>query len=84
MPNFVSYPRYVAVKIIRAYQRTLSFDHGVLKIFKPYGYCRFQPTCSDYAIAAIEKYGFLRGGLKAFWRIMRCHPWNKGGYDPLA
>lgn len=45
--------------------------------------CRFVPTCSEYAIEAIEKYGAIRGGLKAIWRILRCNPLSKGGYDPL-
>jgi uncharacterized protein len=72
----------IIIKLIRLYQRTLSFDHGVLKIFTPYGRCRFHPTCSEYAVNAIEKYGLLRGGLKAAWRILRCNPWNKGGIDP--
>ncbi|GAA5505944.1 membrane protein insertion efficiency factor YidD [Novipirellula caenicola] len=44
--------------------------------------CRFTPTCSQYAIEAIRKYGVLRGSIKAVWRILRCHPWNPGGYDP--
>ncbi|RTZ60109.1 MAG: membrane protein insertion efficiency factor YidD [Gammaproteobacteria bacterium] len=43
--------------------------------------CRFEPTCSQYSILAIEKYGVLKGGLKAIWRILRCNPWNKGGID---
>jgi uncharacterized protein len=73
---------FIVIKIIRFYQHTFSFDHGLLKIFAPYGRCRFQPTCSEYAINAIEKYGLLKGGLKASWRILRCNPWNKGGYDP--
>jgi uncharacterized protein len=71
------------IKIIRLYQKTVSFDHGVLKIFYPHGFCRYSPTCSDYAIAAIEKYGIIKGFLKAAWRILRCNPWSKGGYDPL-
>ncbi|MDR1070394.1 MAG: membrane protein insertion efficiency factor YidD [Gracilibacteraceae bacterium] len=45
--------------------------------------CRFYPTCSDYALQAIEKYGSLRGSFKAFTRICRCHPFHPGGYDPL-
>ncbi|MCG1011714.1 membrane protein insertion efficiency factor YidD [Tepidanaerobacter sp. GT38] len=45
--------------------------------------CRFYPTCSDYAIAAIEKYGVVKGGIKSLKRILRCHPFNPGGYDPV-
>ncbi|HQM18724.1 MAG TPA: membrane protein insertion efficiency factor YidD [Candidatus Paceibacterota bacterium] len=71
------------VKLIRLYQKTLSFDHGPLKVFYPYGFCRFTPTCSEYGIQAIEKYGPIKGGFKSAWRIIRCNPFNKGGYDPL-
>lgn len=46
------------------------------------GQCRFQPTCSQYAIDAIGKYGPWRGGWCAIKRICRCHPWGRGGYDP--
>ena len=45
--------------------------------------CRFTPTCSEYAMQAIEKYGALRGGFMAFKRILRCNPFCKGGYDPV-
>jgi putative membrane protein insertion efficiency factor len=45
--------------------------------------CRFYPTCSEYAIDAIIKYGVLRGSIKSMYRIIRCNPFNKGGYDPL-
>lgn len=45
--------------------------------------CRFYPTCSLYAIEAIEKYGVIRGGMKSIKRILRCHPFNPGGYDPV-
>ena len=45
--------------------------------------CRFYPTCSQYAIEAIEKYGALKGTLISIKRILRCHPFNEGGYDPL-
>ena len=44
--------------------------------------CRFHPSCSDYFIQAVEKYGPLRGSAKGMWRICRCNPWNRGGYDP--
>jgi putative membrane protein insertion efficiency factor len=45
--------------------------------------CRFYPTCSQYAVQAISKYGPLKGGLMSTWRIMRCHPFSKGGIDPV-
>lgn len=45
--------------------------------------CRFYPTCSEYSIQAIEKYGVVKGGVKSFWRILRCNPLGKGGYDPV-
>ena len=46
------------------------------------GQCRYQPTCSQYAIDAVQKYGPWRGGWRAFKRICRCHPWGGRGYDP--
>ena len=73
----------MVIKIIKIYQKTLSFDHGFFKFLYPYGYCRFSPSCSDYAIQAIEKYGIFKGGIKAFYRVVRCNPFNKGGHDPL-
>lgn len=80
---FTHYPRYIIIKIIKIYQKTLSFDHGLLKIFAPYGRCRFRPTCSDYAITAIGRHGIIKGVSMAAWRILRCNPWNKGGWDPV-
>ena len=44
--------------------------------------CRYLPTCSEYAQEALERYGVLRGSAKAAWRVLRCHPFAKGGYDP--
>jgi putative membrane protein insertion efficiency factor len=46
--------------------------------------CRYVPTCSDYAVEAVERYGALRGGLMALWRVLRCHPFVRGGYDPVV
>lgn len=80
---FKYYPRFIAIKILQLYQKIFSRDHGFLKIFYPFGFCRFRPTCSEYAIAAIEKHGLIKGGIKAAWRVLRCNPWNKGGWDPV-
>jgi putative membrane protein insertion efficiency factor len=62
--------------LIRGYQHTLS------KAIPPDS-CRFYPTCSHYGYEAIEKYGVIKGGAMAAWRVMRCNPWNKGGFDPV-
>lgn len=45
--------------------------------------CPYYPTCSSYGLEAVEKYGALKGGALAFWRILRCNPFSKGGYDPV-
>ncbi|MGM0365513.1 MAG: membrane protein insertion efficiency factor YidD [Actinomycetota bacterium] len=45
--------------------------------------CRFMPTCSEYAVDAVNKYGVLKGSIKSIYRILRCNPFNKGGYDPV-
>ena len=45
--------------------------------------CRFYPTCSEYAMQAVGKYGVLKGSIKSMYRIFRCNPFNKGGYDPV-
>ena len=71
------------LRLIKLYQKTLSPDHGWMNFFYPQGYCRFYPSCSSYSYQAIEKYGLLKGSLKALKRILRCHPWQRGGWDPL-
>ena len=70
--------------LIRLYQKTLSPDHGPLKSLFPYGYCKYNPTCSDYSYQAIEKYGLIKGIPMSIWRILRCNPWSKGGNDPIT
>ncbi len=45
--------------------------------------CRFHPTCSAYTAQALEKHGIIKGSIKGLWRIMRCHPFTQGGYDPV-
>lgn len=70
--------------IIRLYQKTLSFDHGIVGKVSGVRFCRFYPTCSEYSHQAIERYGIMRGSWIGCKRIIRCHPWNDGGYDPLV
>lgn len=45
--------------------------------------CRYEPSCSAYAVQAIERYGILRGLVLAAWRVLRCNPWSHGGHDPV-
>ncbi len=45
--------------------------------------CKYEPTCSRYAVQAVEQYGILRGLVLAMWRLLRCNPWSDGGYDPV-
>lgn len=54
-----------------------------ISLLKIYPSCRFTPTCSEYALQAVNKYGALKGSYLAIRRILRCHPFSKGGYDPL-
>jgi len=74
--------RYV-LWLVKLYQKTLSFDHGLLSHLYPYGFCRFRPTCSDYVYQAIERHGVIKGGWLGFKRVLRCNPFNKGGEDPV-
>jgi len=63
------------IALIKFYQRAISpaIPHS----------CRYVPTCSQYSIEAIKKYGVFKGGLMAIWRILRCNPLSSGGYDPV-
>ena len=81
--NVSQFPRRIVISLIKLYQKTFSFDHGPLHHFYPHGFCRFYPTCSQYGIEAIEKYGIVKGCIITIWRVLRCNPWNKGGNDPL-
>lgn len=68
--------------LIRLYQRYLSFDTGMLKyLFLTDKACRFIPRCSEYMYQAVERYGIIYGLFLGFKRIIRCHPWSRGGED---
>jgi putative membrane protein insertion efficiency factor len=73
----------VALFLIKIYQKTISPDHGFGRFIIKNAGCRYYPTCSAYTYDAIFKYGFIKGSLLGFWRILRCHPWSKGGNDPV-
>ena len=70
-----SIPKRIMLGMIRFYRRFIS------PMFPPC--CRFTPTCSAYALEAIQKYGALKGGYLAARRILRCNPFHPGGYDPV-
>lgn len=67
--------KFLFMGLIRFYQKWISPLTGP--------HCRFVPTCSEYAFQAVKKYGALKGGLMSLWRILRCNPFCKGGYDPV-
>ncbi|HLC75884.1 MAG TPA: membrane protein insertion efficiency factor YidD [Candidatus Peribacterales bacterium] len=69
-------PRTIAIIIVKIYQQTFSPDHGILKTFYPYGFCRLHPTCSEYAKEMLERKGFIVGLLYTFGRMFHCAPWS--------
>ncbi|MFA5010142.1 MAG: membrane protein insertion efficiency factor YidD [Patescibacteria group bacterium] len=75
--------KQLLINLIALYQKTLSPDHGWISVRNLGGYCRFQPTCSEYAKQSIEEYGVIKGSFLAIARISRCHPWAPVGLDPV-
>ena len=67
-------PARLLIGLVRVYRWLISPMLG--------RHCRFEPTCSQYFIEAVRKYGAVRGSLRGIWRIVRCNPWTPGGYDP--
>ncbi|MBK8419541.1 MAG: membrane protein insertion efficiency factor YidD [Anaerolineales bacterium] len=77
MPRkLVNFPRIALLALIRLYQMLISPA-------LPANTCRFYPSCSHYGYQAVYKYGALKGSLMAAWRVLRCNPFNPGGYDPV-
>jgi uncharacterized protein len=69
------FAKLFVLQLLRGYKWAIS------PMFPPA--CRYVPTCSEYAMEAVERYGALRGGLRALLRLVRCHPFASGGYDPV-
>lgn len=67
----------VLLYLIKKYQKYIS------PYLSHFGKCPFTPSCSNYAIDAINKYGAIKGFILALWRVLRCNPFSKGGYDPV-
>ncbi|HLB22063.1 MAG TPA: membrane protein insertion efficiency factor YidD [Solirubrobacteraceae bacterium] len=74
-PRLTRFARALAVAPITVYQRVVS--PAIPRR------CKYEPTCSRYAVEAIREYGILRGAVLAAWRLLRCNPWSYGGYDPV-
>lgn len=68
----------IAIFLLKFYKKRISpiFSHKGI-------HCKFQPTCSEYMMQAIEKYGFFKGFFMGIFRFLRCNPFSKGGYDPV-
>jgi uncharacterized protein len=75
LDSILRFPARAAIAVIRLYQMSVGRMLGQR--------CRFHPSCSHYAVEAIESYGLIRGGARAFWRVARCGPWTAGGLDPV-
>lgn len=69
-------PRFPLLALIRLYQNTIS-------LALPPNTCRFYPSCSHYGYQAIYKHGAIKGSIMAVWRVIRCNPFNPGGFDPV-
>jgi putative membrane protein insertion efficiency factor len=71
----VGLPRLLILSLLRLYRAIISPMYGPT--------CRFYPSCSEYALIAVDRHGVIRGGWLAIRRLLRCHPWNPGGVDPV-
>jgi uncharacterized protein len=74
--TLMNLPRMFILALIRLYQMTFSKA-------MPQNTCRFYPSCSHYGYQAVYKFGLIKGSLMAAWRVLRCNPFNPGGYDPV-
>lgn len=74
--TLVNFPQWLLLVLIRLYQKSISPT-------LPANTCKFYPSCSHYSYQAIYKYGFLKGLVMTLWRVLRCNPFNQGGFDPV-
>jgi len=68
-------PRYAGIGLVWAYRLTLGALFPTT--------CKYEPSCSEYAIQAVRKHGLVKGSALAGWRLLRCNPWSHGGHDPV-
>lgn len=83
MKKYLFFLRLIPFTILFVYQKTLSPDHGLLKVFYPNGYCKFYPSCSEYSKQAFLKYGVLKGFYLTLQRLAKCNPWSEPGIQKL-
>lgn len=69
--------KFVLIKLIEFYQKNVS------PLLSNFSHCKYTPSCSEYGKQAIKKYGALKGTILTIWRILRCNPFSKGGFDPV-
>lgn len=74
---------YAAAALRKIYLVPVRIYIRYISPLKPYPSCRFTPTCSRYAVEAVTEWGIVAGTLLAVWRVVRCNPFSKGGYDPV-
>jgi putative membrane protein insertion efficiency factor len=74
--TLATFPRWLLLALIRVYQKTISPA-------LPRDTCRYYPSCSHYGYQAIYKFGAIKGSWMATWRVLRCNPFNPGGFDPV-
>ena len=79
--NEIRLPKKIGLAAMLLLLLVKGYRFGISPLFPPS--CRYMPTCSEYAAEAVFRYGALRGGWLALCRILRCHPFARGGYDPL-
>lgn len=81
--EIIQLPKKFGLVLIRAYQKTFSFDHAFWANPDKFRVCIHQPSCSEYTYQAVDKYGLIKGSIMGGARIIRCNPLAKGGYDPV-
>jgi len=74
---------YIMIFLIKVYQKLFSPEQSFWGRRMGLRVCRFEPTCSRYAVEALRRHGGAKGSYLAICRVLRCHPWNRGGHDPV-
>ena len=83
MHFIIELPKKIVLLCIRIYQKLFSFDHSFWARPDLFRVCVYYPSCSEYGYQAIQKFGLIRGGMLAAWRVLRCNPFSKGGVDEV-